>query len=79
MSHRRSEESIEGPTPGNAEPERRGSGVERERRGGAASEPERPSRDDTSSEEQPPVDETDVLSMGGPDSLEDIERPADAE
>ena len=79
MSQRRPEESVEGPAPGNEDAARRGSSVERERRGGAASEAERPARGETSQEEQAPVDETDLLSQAGPDALEDIERPGDEE
>ena len=79
MSHKHREESIERPAAGDADQARRGSSIEREHRGGAASDVERPLRDEISQEEQPPVDETDVLSMGGPDSLEDIERPDDEE
>ena len=57
------------------------------RRAGNVESPVQPARDardeehlgsaeageDAQSEESPPVDETDVLSMGGPDSLEEVE------
>ena len=57
---------------------RRGSNIESPGHSAdAAQDPEHLGSDEAGagapSEESPPVDETDVLSMGGPDSLEDVE------